>query len=62
MRRHPGLGAALACLVILVVVMNFLVNGPETAKSRTAGNGRISPRGAGDVERETPYSSAIFAQ
>jgi hypothetical protein len=28
-RRRPGLGGALACLVILVVVMNFLVNGPE---------------------------------
>lgn len=28
-RRRPGLGGALACLVILIVVMNFLVNGPE---------------------------------
>jgi hypothetical protein len=29
-RRRPGLGGALACAVILVVVANFLANGPET--------------------------------
>lgn len=28
-RRRPGLGGAAACLVILVVVMNFSVNGPD---------------------------------
>ncbi len=28
-RRRPGFGGALACLVILIVVMNFLVNGPR---------------------------------
>ncbi|MFE2219781.1 hypothetical protein ACFW93_48810 [Streptomyces canus] len=28
-RRRPGLGGAAACLVILVVVMNFLANGPD---------------------------------
>ncbi|MFI8345605.1 hypothetical protein ACIF8W_36885 [Streptomyces sp. NPDC085639] len=33
-RRRPGLGGAAACLVILVVVMNFLVNGPENVWGR----------------------------
>ncbi|CAM5279956.1 hypothetical protein SAVIM338S_00122 [Streptomyces avidinii] len=33
-RRRPGLGGAAACLVILVVVMNFLVNGPENIWGR----------------------------
>ncbi|MBB5953435.1 hypothetical protein FHS29_000005 [Saccharothrix tamanrassetensis] len=33
-RRRPGLGGALACLVILVVVMNFVVNGPENVWGR----------------------------
>jgi hypothetical protein len=28
-RRRPGLGGATACLVILVVVMNFLASGPD---------------------------------
>ncbi|MEU6768078.1 hypothetical protein ABZ916_36920 [Streptomyces sp. NPDC046853] len=32
--RRPGLGGAAACLVILVVVMNFLVNGPENVWGR----------------------------
>jgi hypothetical protein len=34
-RRRPGLGGALACLVILIVVMNFLVNGPENVWGRS---------------------------
>lgn len=33
-RRRPGLGGAAACLVILVVVMNFLINGPENVWGR----------------------------
>lgn len=33
-RRRPGLGGALACLVILVIVMNFVVNGPENIWGR----------------------------
>ncbi|MGX1480348.1 UNVERIFIED_CONTAM: hypothetical protein RKD50_009156 [Streptomyces canus] len=33
-RRRPGLGGAAACLVILVVVMNFVANGPENAWGR----------------------------
>ncbi|MEW1693557.1 hypothetical protein ACIQOF_35770 [Streptomyces sp. NPDC091265] len=33
-RRRPGLGGAAACLVILVVVMNFFVNGPENVWGR----------------------------
>ncbi len=33
-RRRPGLGGAAACLVILIVVMNFLVNGPENVWGR----------------------------
>lgn len=33
-RRRPGVGGALACLVILVVVMNFVVNGPENVWGR----------------------------
>ncbi|MER7666418.1 hypothetical protein [Streptomyces sp. NPDC096193] len=32
--RRPGLGGAAACLVILVVVMNFVVNGPENVWGR----------------------------
>lgn len=34
-RRRPGIGGALACLVILVVVVNFLVNGPENIWGRS---------------------------
>ncbi|NEB03725.1 DUF6585 family protein [Streptomyces sp. SID13726] len=33
-RRRPGLGGAAVCLVLLVVVMNFLVNGPENVWGR----------------------------
>ncbi|MFJ3840421.1 hypothetical protein ACIPY6_33610 [Streptomyces sp. NPDC090054] len=33
-RRRPGLGGAAVCLVILVVVVNFLFNGPENAWGR----------------------------
>lgn len=33
-RRRPGLGGALACLVILIVVMNLLANGPENVWGR----------------------------
>ncbi|KUN53478.1 hypothetical protein AQJ46_50300 [Streptomyces canus] len=33
-RRRPGLGGAAACLVILVVVLNFLVNGPDNVWGR----------------------------
>ncbi|KQW03328.1 hypothetical protein [Streptomyces sp. Root369] len=33
-RRRPGLGGAAACLVILVVVLNVLVNGPENVWGR----------------------------
>ena len=33
-RRRPGLGGAAACLVTLVVAMNFLVNGPENLWGR----------------------------
>jgi hypothetical protein len=29
-RRRPGAGGALACLAILIVAMNFLVNGPKS--------------------------------
>lgn len=29
MRRRPGIGGALACLVILVVWGNFVINGPD---------------------------------
>ncbi|MEV6756655.1 hypothetical protein [Streptomyces sp. NPDC051214] len=32
--RRPGLGGAAACLVILVVVTNFLVNGPDNLWGR----------------------------
>lgn len=35
-RRRPGFGGAIACLVILIVVMNFLVNGPEGIWARGA--------------------------
>ncbi|QUC58699.1 hypothetical protein IOD14_18845 [Streptomyces sp. A2-16] len=34
-RRRPGLGGAAACLVILVVVMNFLANGLDSVWSRS---------------------------
>lgn len=33
-RRRPGLGGAAACLVVPIVVMNFLVNGPENVWCR----------------------------
>ncbi|MEU0428947.1 hypothetical protein ABZ235_36275 [Streptomyces canus] len=33
-RRRPGLGGAAAPLVILVVVLNLLVNGPENVWGR----------------------------
>ncbi|MDX2391063.1 MULTISPECIES: hypothetical protein [unclassified Streptomyces] len=33
-RRRPGLGGAAVCLVILVIVVNFLFNGPESAWGR----------------------------
>lgn len=33
-RRRPGFGGALACLVILIVVMNFVVNGPANLWGR----------------------------
>ncbi|MFE5502730.1 hypothetical protein ACFQ73_09220 [Amycolatopsis japonica] len=32
--RRPGIGGALGCLVIIVVVLNFLVNGPENLWGR----------------------------
>ncbi|MGC4940661.1 hypothetical protein [Kribbella sp. DT2] len=34
MQRRPGFGGALACLVILVVVANFLVNSSDTVWGR----------------------------
>ncbi|WP_369174987.1 hypothetical protein AB5J49_47050 [Streptomyces sp. R28] len=33
-RRRPGLGGAAACLVTLIVVMNFLANGPANVWGR----------------------------
>ncbi|MFJ4623677.1 hypothetical protein [Streptomyces sp. NPDC088812] len=33
-RRRPGLGGAAACLVLLIVVMNFVVNGPANVWGR----------------------------
>ncbi|GAA0623731.1 hypothetical protein HPO96_33640 [Kribbella sandramycini] len=35
-RRHVGIGGALACLVILIVVLNLLVNGPDNLWGRAA--------------------------
>lgn len=32
--RRPGIGGALACLVILIVVVNFVVNGPANIWGR----------------------------